>query len=230
MKENFDFRDPRNSSYGFWPSETQLPGFRETAAVFHKECSQLIDYLLESLDLALGLGTEESLKQYHGGSMYSSNLIHYPEVSFEQIRSGEVVRDPAHIDLSTLSLHFQRDAGGHQVADMSSTSKLSSSVVSETASFHDVLLDEDTVMVNVGYLLMCWSNKRWKNSVHRVTIAEAKRQDEIPAHYSVAFFGFPEPETDIAPLAKCSWEGVGTSRQPFNAGEYLLGKRSKLYS
>lgn len=89
MKENFDFRNPEISSYGFWPTETQLPGFRGVAAVFYQECSQLIIQLFDCLDLALDSDLETSLRQYHGGSMYSSNLVHHIEASARLIQTKD---------------------------------------------------------------------------------------------------------------------------------------------
>jgi isopenicillin N synthase-like dioxygenase len=159
--------------------------------------------------MALGLGSTESLGQHHTGSMFVSSLIHYPTVSLRQVRSGEVIRNPAHSDFGTLTLLFQRDVGGLQVADMSSTDKTNSTAVNESAKFLDVELNPETILVNVGYLLMRWTNGRWKNTVHRVSeppsangrkVREGDELEMVPERYSIAFFSFPDAKTNVGPL------------------------------
>jgi isopenicillin N synthase-like dioxygenase len=41
MKENFDFGNQQSSDLDSWPTEEQLPGFREFAGVFYKVRSAL---------------------------------------------------------------------------------------------------------------------------------------------------------------------------------------------
>lgn len=198
-----------------------------------------MDQLLECLSIALRLDSMESLGQHHDGSLYVSNLIHYPEVSAPLLRSGKVIRDSPHSDLSTLSLHFDSDVGGLQVADMGSTCETSSKAVSKTAKFYDVNPNPSMIMVNAGHLLMRWTNGRWKNSVHRVSepplVDGTKRNEDeapelLPERYSIAFFGFPSAETMIEPLKKCSSVGGSHRWEPIKAGDYLLRKRAELYS
>jgi isopenicillin N synthase-like dioxygenase len=189
--------------------------------------------ILECVDLALGLDPKESLSQHHNGSMFVSNLIRYPRISAGSIRSGELIRDASHSDLSTLSLHFQHDVSGLQVADMSTTTKTSSIAVGETAKFYDVELNPKLIIVNVGFLLMRWTNKRWKNSVHRVSCPPSNTgtiEGSIPDQHGIAFYGFPNAETTIAPLSSCSDEDVPDRPDPFVAGEYLIRKRVELYT
>ena len=189
--------------------------------------------------MALESGSTESLGQHHKGSMFVSSLIHYPTVPVRLVRSGEVIRSPAHSDFGTLTLLFQRDVGGLQVADMSSTDKISSTAVNKSAKFLDADPNPETILVNVGYLLMRWTNGRWKNTVHRVSeppsasatnARESNDLGSIPERYSVAFFSFPDAETNVEPLDSCCSDQVPKRWGPINAGEYLLQKRAVLYS
>lgn len=188
--------------------------------------------------MALDLGQEESLNQHHRGSMFVSSLVHYPTVSAELFRSSQVVRCPAHSDLSTLTLLFQQDVGGLEVADMSSTDKISSSAVEKSGDFIQVDPNPGTILVNVGYLLMRWTNGRWKNTVHRVSepprsvkIDQGTDDTEmIPERYSLAFFSYPDAQTIVEPLASCCNNQKPKRWGPINAGEYLLTKRAALYS
>ena len=104
-----------------------------------------------------------------------------------------------------------------------------------------------TVLVNVGYLLMRWSNGRWKNTVHRVsepprwkeqtsqglkyddtTKGSHKSVETVPERYSIAYFSAPDPTTVVEALPYCC--GNQTPRwKPINAGEYLRRKRAAMY-
>ncbi|KAH8701242.1 hypothetical protein GQ44DRAFT_632271 [Phaeosphaeriaceae sp. PMI808] len=233
LKENFDFSDPENDPAGAWPEEEQLPGFRHLAIKFHLNCFELTRQLLECASLALKLGPTESFGQYHGGVLDVSSFIHYPEALPHRLRSGEAVRNPAHSDLSTLTLLFQHGVGGLQVADMSSTDKTSSAAVDASAKFIDIEPRTDSILVNAGYLLMRWTNGRWKNTVHRVseppTFASNDQTGPVPERYSIAFFSFPDAETLIEPLHVCCSEEKPKRWQPLNAGEYIRRKRGVLY-
>lgn len=171
--------------------------------------------------------------------MFVTSFLHYPSVPAQLVRSGEVVRVPSHSDFGTLTLLFQRNVGGLQVADMSSTDKFSSSAVNESAKFLDVEPNPETILVNVGYLLMRWTNGRWKNTVHRVSeppsahimnAPEVESSDLVPERYSIAFFSFPDAKTTIEPLESCCSNQVPKKFKPLNAGEYLLRKRGAVYS
>ena len=170
--------------------------------------------------------------------MFTSSLLHYPALT-RQVSSNKVVRNPAHSDFGTLTLLFQRDVGGLQVADMGSTNKTSSAAVDKSARFLDVEPDPHTILVNAGYLLMRWTNRRYKNTVHRVSepppphrakTGGGNQSESIPQRYSVAFFSFPDADTDFEPLSSCCSDEVPKKWNPINAGEYLARKRKVAYS
>jgi isopenicillin N synthase-like dioxygenase len=122
---------------------------------------------------------------------------------------------------------------------MSSTDKISSTAVNKSAKFLDVEPNTKTILVNVGYLLMRWTNGRWKNTVHRVSEpplanrTNAHESDDlglISERYSIAFFSFPDAETNVESLHSCCSDQAPKRWGPINAGEYLLRKRTVLYS
>jgi isopenicillin N synthase-like dioxygenase len=159
-----------------------------------------------------------------------TSLIHYPAVSFQLLQSGELVRNPAHSDLSTLTLLFQQDVGGLEIADMSSTEKTSSAAVAKSGKFICTDPEPGTVLVLAGYLLMRWTNGRWKNAVHRVmeprspTHNKAVREIDhsegmAPERYSIAFFGFPDAAACIEPLSTCYSDEKPKKWGAINAGD-----------
>ena len=147
----------------------------------------------------------DSLGQHHSGSMFVSSLLHYPSVTTRMLRSGESIRNPAHSDLSTLTFLFQQDVGGLQVAYMTSTDKTTSAAVNKSATFLNVEPHSDLVLVNAGYLLMRWTNGRWKSVVHRVSFdcgksMEGQSPESVPERYSIAFFNQPSANAVMAPV------------------------------
>ncbi|KAF2194699.1 Clavaminate synthase-like protein [Zopfia rhizophila CBS 207.26] len=211
-----------------------LPGFHGFMVQFHQECAILIQKLLKCLSVALGLGDEDALGQHHTDSLFNLNLIHYPEVAAEQLRSGSAVRLPAHSDPGSLTLLFQQKVGGLEIADMSSTCETATVKVEQTAKFIAVEPQPATILVNVGYLLMRWSNGRWKNTVHRVMAPPVSGNtdsvDTVPERYSTAFFSFPGPDTVIEPLDACISVENPRRWAPIIAGKYLRKKISSMYS
>lgn len=150
-----------------------------------------------------------------------------------ELSSGRLIRSPAHSDFGTLTLLFQDEIGGLEIADESSTSNGTSATVDKSGKFIHIDPNPDTIIVNVGYLLMKWSNGRWKNTVHRVSEPPHWREqglqgsnlgerggggvEEIPERYSIACFSSPDPETIIKAPGK-----------PIDVGEYLRRKRAAM--
>ena len=181
-------------------------------------------------------------------SLFDLSLIHYPTISTAFLPSGELARNPAHSDFGTLTLLFQDKVGGLEIADMSSTSSERSAMVERSGKFIPVDPKPGTVTVNVGYLLMRWSNGRWKNTVHRVSepqhwkdqglpVSKSKNTAEkrggsaeaIPERYSIAYFGAPDPATVVEALPCCCGDQAPRWK-PVNAGEYLRSKRAAMYT
>ena len=216
-----------------------------------QDCTRLTHQLLDCLSLTLNLPAAESLTRYHSDSLFSFSLLHYPAVSAPLLRSGTHTRIPAHSDFGTLTLLFQDNVGGLEIADLTSADTETSAGFKKHGRFRRVEPRPGTVVVNVGYLLMRWSNGRWKNTVHRVSEPpsltsekafgefEGLRNregndisaiDMIPARYSIPFFASPDSETIVEALPGCWSEGVPKRWKPLNAGEYLRRKREGVYT
>ena len=108
-----------------------------------------------------------------------------------------------------------------------------------------------TVIVNVGYLLMRWSNGRWKNTIHRVVEppthlremelnepdassnagADSQASDTMsPARYSIPFSAHPDPGTMVNALPGCWNEGLPKKWGPLNVDKYRRRKMANLYA
>ncbi|KAI9690832.1 MAG: hypothetical protein M1822_008451 [Bathelium mastoideum] len=86
-----------------------------------------------------------------------------------------------------------------------------------------------TVLVNVGYLLMRWSNGRWKNVVHRVVappaVGDLDKDETAPERYGIAFFSNPDSAAMIDPFPSCYDQTNPKRWKPINAGEFIQKKR-----
>jgi isopenicillin N synthase-like dioxygenase len=127
-------------------------------------------------------------------------LNFYPEVR-EPPKPGQL-RGGAHTDYGLLTiLNGENVPGGLQVQTRAGT-------------WIDVETDPDTFVVNIGDLLMRWTNDRWVSNVHRVATppgnaAGAKR-------LSMAFFHHPNYDA----LIECVAPGGKAKYPPVLSGEY----------
>lgn len=112
------------------------------------------------------------------------------------------MRAGAHTDYGMLTiLNGENKPGGLQV---------------KTRSGHwlDVETDPDTFVVNIGDLLMRWTNDRWVSNTHRVVNPEGHEDQE--ARLSIAFFHHPNYDA----LIKCVVPEGEAKYPPVLSGEY----------
>lgn len=113
---------------------------------FYWTCFEAGKRILRALALGIGLD-EDHLLKYHSGHYNQLRLLHYPPIPAAAIEGGKFARMPAHTDWSTMTFLFQDDCGGLQVEDPN-----------RMGEFIDVAPIPGTVVMNVGDLLMRWSN------------------------------------------------------------------------
>ncbi|CZR55873.1 related to gibberellin 20-oxidase [Phialocephala subalpina] len=241
MKEGFGCGNPEDVSQpNIWPPEELLPDFRAFMEDFF-QCTILVHHLLDSLSLALDLSSTDSLSEKHIHSLFNFDLLHYPAVPTQLLHSGNIARIPPHSDFGTLTLLFQDNVGGLEIADLGSANTEKSAEFEKYGSFKLVKPVLGTAVVNIGYLLMRWSNGRWKNTIHRVVgppMREASTnsdnprtvEDTTPERYSVPFFAVPDPETVVEALPGCWNIDVPKKWKPMHAGNFLRRKRKGIYA
>jgi isopenicillin N synthase-like dioxygenase len=119
---------------------------------------------------------------------------------------------------------------------MSSTNKTTSAAIEQTATFIHADPEPGGIIVLGGHLLNRWTNRRYRDAVHRVTEPSPVADKDgvgkgmIPERYSIAFFSFPEAATIVKPFASCCDDQNPAKYGEMNAGEYLLRKRVILYT
>ncbi len=182
----------------YWPQEPT--GFADAASRYYKEMEQVVDLMLRLT--ALGLGIDEHFfADKIDRHITAMRLNFYPEQTSApkpgQLRAG------AHTDYGTFTiLNGENVPGGLQVQ-------------TKGGGWIDVETDPQSFVVNIGDLLMRWTNDRWVSNTHRVVnppatlAARAKR-------LSIAFFHQPNYDAVIeciAPPGKAKYA-------PVRSGEY----------
>jgi len=185
------------------------------------------------LSLVLDLSSSDALSGSHARSVFNVDLLHYPGVPTQLLHAGSLARLPAHSDLGTLTLLFQDDIGGLEIADLGSANTENSAEFEKDGSFKPVKPLPG----------------RWKNTIHRVVgppksmpvreVSDNPRttgsdvgslEDTTPERYSIPFSAVPDPETMIEALPRCWSEDVPKRWKPINAGDYLRRKMEAIYA
>jgi isopenicillin N synthase-like dioxygenase len=185
-----------------WPA---APGdFERAATVYYRTMSHLVVVLMRLAALALDV-PESYFDDKVDRSVGTMRLNYYPPLTAPP-REGQL-RAGAHTDYGGFTILSGEDvAGGLQVR-------------TRAGAWVDVRTRPDELVVNIGDLLMRWTNDRWLSTLHRVVTPP----DAGPARLSVAFFNHPNYDVLIECIA-----APGQARHPpIVSGEYRDLKYAK---
>ena len=153
-KESYEIGSEDNAEQpNVWLPEDMLPGFREGMLEFYWACDEVAQVVLRTLALGVGLEDVALLTKHHSGLNNQLRLLHYPAIAAAELESGRAARMPAHSDWSSITLLFQDECGGLEVEDPN-----------QPGEFVAVAPIEGACVVNVGDLLMRWSNGTCRDS------------------------------------------------------------------
>ena len=147
-KESYEIGSEMNHEQpNVWLPKTTLPGFKQATSHFYWKCNEVAQSMLQALAMGIGLDDPSHLTKHHSGHNNQLRLLHYPPVAAADLTSEKVARMPAHSDWSTITLLFQDDCGGLEIESPNQVGK-----------FVPATPMEDACVMNVGDLLMRWSN------------------------------------------------------------------------
>jgi isopenicillin N synthase-like dioxygenase len=188
-----------------WPAD--VPEFRAAAVTYYRAMDNLVRSLMRLTALALGIDETFFDDKVHR-SIGTMRLNYYPR----QVRpplEGQL-RAGAHTDYGGLTILNGEDVpGGLQVKTRSGT-------------WVDVRTATDQFVVNIGDLLMRWTNDRWLSNLHRVVnppLDEGRNQPRL----SIAFFNHPNWDVTIECLASAGQ----AKHAPVMSGDYRDLKYAK---
>lgn len=130
-----------------WLPEDMLPGFRQFSNKFYGELWKAAENIFYALALGLGIDEEDLIARLHSYSENSLSYKHYPAVPASDFKSHEKERLGSHSDLTSVTLLFQDDCGGLEVEKQG-----------KRGEFFPVDPVEGSMIVNIGDVLMRWSN------------------------------------------------------------------------
>jgi isopenicillin N synthase-like dioxygenase len=165
---------------------------------FYSHCFDAAKEIIRAITLGIGLEDEDYLLRFHSGNNNQLRLLHYPPVETEKLSSDALARMPAHTDWGTITMLFQDDCGGLQVEDSEVPGK-----------FVEAPPIKRALVMNVGDLLMRWSNDYLKSTLHQVTVpplqaTPAGQKPVTRARYSIPYFVSPDATSIIECLPACS--------------------------
>jgi isopenicillin N synthase-like dioxygenase len=170
-----------------WP--VRPPGFREAAREYYRTMDRLVVFLMRLAALALGV-EEGFFDDKVARSIGTMRLNYYPR-QLQPPVPGQL-RAGAHTDYGSITILNGEDVpGGLQVR-------------TRRDEWIDVHTPPEHFVINIGDLLMRWTNDRWLSNLHRVVNPPLAGGRNAP-RLSVAFFNHPNYDVlieCIAPLGQ----------------------------
>ncbi len=188
-----------------WPAVP--PDFQRAASVYYRTMSRLIIFLMRLTALALGL-EETCFDGKVDRSIGTMRLNYYPAQA-EPPHPGQL-RASAHTDYGGFTILSGEDVpGGLQVR-------------THAGDWIDVRTEPNSFVVNIGDLLMRWTNDRWLSNLHRVVNPPWTPETNRP-RLSIAFFNHPNYDV----LIECIAAPGQAKHPPVFSGEYRDMKYAK---
>lgn len=188
-----------------WPARP--PGFERVATAYYRAMASLIVALMRLAALALDVD-EGFFDDKVDRSIGTMRLNYYPAPAGPP-QPGQL-RASAHTDYGGFTILSGEDVpGGLQVR-------------TRDGRWVDVATTPDRFVVNIGDLLMRWTNDRWLSNLHRVVNPPLTGAPARP-RLSIAFFNHPNYDVLVECLAS-----QGTARHaPVRSGAYRDLKYAK---
>ncbi|KAA8644601.1 isopenicillin N synthase family dioxygenase [Aspergillus tanneri] len=224
VKEIYDIGSDENSEQpNQWIPDESLPGFREFMKKFYWECNRVGGDVLRALAVGLNLEDESYLAKKHTGHDNQVRLLHYLPIRAEEIEKGHATRCSAHSDWSSITMLFQDDCGGLEVED-----------ISRPGTFVPAEPVKNAIVMNIGDLLMRWSNDRLRSTKHRVQLPPFADHFEGPDRmtrdrYSIPYFMTTDSNTVIECIPSCISEDKPAKYEPIKQIDYTRMRASMMY-
>jgi isopenicillin N synthase-like dioxygenase len=194
----------RHFEPNLWPARP--PQFARAATEYYRAMSGLIVALMRLAALALDVD-ERFFDDKVDRSIGTMRLNYYPAQTAAP-RAGQLRASP-HTDYGGFTILSGEDVpGGLQVR-------------TRGGDWIDVATSPTTFVVNIGDLLMRWTNDRWLSNLHRVVNPPATASGR--ARLSIAFFNHPNYDA----LIECLPSQGAPRHAPVRSGDYRDEKYAK---
>lgn len=173
-----------------WPA--QLPGFDRDSIAYYDLLSDLGAQLLKALAIGLDL-PEDRFDRYFRKPVCQISLMYYP--ALPEGVGNEIKNLSAHTDEGPVVILAQGEVGGLEVKNVDGQWLAAPPV-------------PGAFTVNLGNMMMWWSNGRYKSTLHRV------RNTSNVERFSIPFFWNADPDAVVAPLEELVERDGGVSHYP----------------
>jgi isopenicillin N synthase-like dioxygenase len=204
---------------GVWPSNDDL---RELCSTYYRQVETLASQLMRLFALALNL--DECFFDDKVDKPYTTlRLLNYPEFESDTDSASDVVttRNAEHTDYGTLTILWSSDSRGLQALSRQGE------WIDVVAPIMDISKDDDddvVFIINIGDLMMNWTNDKWVSTLHRVVAhpeTHGRRRSSMP------FFHNPNPDAVIKCIPSCLREDETPKYSPMLAKSHLEAKVSR---
>jgi isopenicillin N synthase-like dioxygenase len=186
-----------------WPARP--PEFERAATVYYRTMDGVIRELMRLAALALDVD-ERFFDDKVDRSIGTMRLNYYPA----QTAAPGQLRASAHTDYGGFTILSGEDVpGGLQVR-------------TRGGDWIDVATTPTSFVVNIGDLLMRWTNDRWLSNLHRV-VNPPSTAGRARARLSIAFFNHPNYDA----LIECLPSQGPAKHPPVRSGDYRDEKYAK---
>ncbi|DBB07475.1 TPA: hypothetical protein ACH3X3_008946 [Trebouxia sp. C0006] len=201
------------------PSEADCTGFADAAAAFMAACQDMSMKLMSCFAIGLGF-PEHFFSQHHDvtktDSQQTMRCLHYHDTSQQKVPAN-YWRAGAHTDFDTLTLLFQRP-GEKGLEICPGRKAVTEFAIGDEWSPADPL--EGAITVNIGDMLMQWSDDRLKSTFHRVRMP---RPGEYQGpRYSIGFFNQANKSSVI--------QGPKKKYAPISGLDFILAAMQRNYN
>jgi isopenicillin N synthase-like dioxygenase len=189
-----------------WPASPAQ--FRPAMTAYYRAAEKLAGDLMRIFALALNL-PETFFADKVDRHISALRIIMYPEQTTAplpgQLRAG------AHSDYGTLTILLGENQPG------------SLEVHTRNGGWMPVHIPPDSFVINIGDLMMRWTNDRWVSTLHRVVNPPATMAAQA-RRLSLVFFHHPNYDAEVTCIPTCSDAANPPRYPPVNAGPYRLEK------
>ncbi|KAJ5341891.1 Oxoglutarate/iron-dependent dioxygenase [Penicillium brevicompactum] len=182
--------------------------FKMTADSYFKAVEKLAHDILNVLAATLGLD-ENFFQDYIDTPIAILRLLHYPPQPADASPDERGIG--AHTDFGGITILLQDMIGGLQVWNR------------DNSTWVDVKPLEGALVVNLGNMMMRWTNDRYVSNLHRVINKTGQER------YSVPFFFSGNPEFVVKCLPSCEDVMNGAKYPPVSVEEWITGRYADTY-
>lgn len=173
-----------------WPE--QIPGFDQDSLAYYDMMTALGAQLLRAMAIGLDL-PEDRFEAYFQKPICQISLMYYPPLP--DGAGNEIKNLSAHTDEGPVVILAQGEIGGLEVKNLDGQWLAAPPV-------------PGAFTVNIGNMMMWWSNGRFKSTLHRV------RNTSSHERFSVPFFWNADPQVVVAPLDELVDRDGGIAKYP----------------